>query len=52
MKNQVLSISQSFNSTLVQLKVNPIWVMTGEGESFNSTLVQLKVIQLQKVSGD
>ena len=33
----------SFNSTLVQLKVNTDGILNAASKSFNSTLVQLKV---------
>ena len=37
-----ITIHNSFNSTLVQLKVNTDGILNAASKSFNSTLVQLK----------
>ena len=45
MENQVLSIEQSFNSTLVQLKEDYAKESGRDNCGFNSTLVQLKAVK-------
>ena len=45
METPMPSTIQSFNSTLVQLKVKLKTIFKAANKSFNSTLVQLKVIK-------